>query len=145
MILAYADASVDDPLYAVGYVLYRTDGPQDELLDTGCRVWNATVDSREIDWCIQTAEYYAGIIATRAALEYTHHPIVLCLDNREVVESMKQQDGRWDEYFSHALLSFLPRFDDYTIRVVHRTHNETAHRQASTGLQIAREIHEEVV
>jgi len=142
MIQAYADCSVDDPIYAVGYVIYRTQENEEQLLDTGTRVFNCERDTRDINWSVEKAEYYGAIIATRAALDYTHEPLQLHLDNADVVKNIKEEYDGWEDYFHHCLYSFLPRFEDYWVRLVHRKNNEAAHRQANTGLQIGREIQE---
>jgi ribonuclease HI len=140
VILAYADASVDHPLYSTGYVLYETDGPTEQLLDTGVRTWHAGRDDRSVSWTTHKAEYMAGIYATRAALDHSHEPLILSLDNADVVEHIKNRTDKWEEYFPHALYSFLPRFQDYTVRMVHRDNNEAAHRQANMGLQAIRDL-----
>lgn len=142
MIHAFADASLDHPIVSVGYVLYRSRGTDEELLDTGTRVLNTESDDRPIRWTSGRGEYWAAIIAARAALDYTSEPIILHLDNAGVVKAIKQRTWNHERYFPHALYSFLARFEDYYVRIVHRDQNEKAHRQANVGLQIGREIME---
>lgn len=125
---------------SVGYVLYRSRNGEETLLDTGTRVFNIEEDERHIKWSTGRGEYYAAIVATRAALDYTSEPYILHLDNLGVVKSIKQRTWNHEPYFPHALYSFLPRFRDYYVRIVHRQQNEKAHRQANVGLQIGREI-----
>jgi hypothetical protein len=139
MILAYADVSVDDPILAVGYVLYRSRRGDRELLGTGTRILNMRTFDHPIEGPHQ-GEYYANIVAVRQALDWTTEPIQLHCDNVDVVEAMRAGDNRWGQYYSHALYSFLERFSDYDIRLVHRKNNEVAHEQARIGLKIARDI-----
>lgn len=139
MILSYADVSVDRPILAVGYVLYRARRGDRELLDTGTRVVNMEVFERPLEGTHQ-GEYYANIIAVRRALDWTSDPIIVNCDSPDVVEVMRERDDCWGQYYSHALYSFLERFDDYDIQLVHRENNEVAHEQARIGLKIARDI-----
>lgn len=140
MIHAYSDCSIDYPIVSVGYVLYRSEENEETLLDTGTRVFNAEESRRHINWSSGRAEYYSAIVATRAALDRTNEPIILHLDNGGVVKSIKQRTWNHEPYFPHALYSFLGRFEDYYVRIVHRDQNKKAHRQANVGLQIGREI-----
>jgi len=127
---------------SVGYVLYRSERGDETLLDTGTRVLNTDESRRPIDWDTGRGEYYGAIIAARAALDYTNEPIIVHVDNESVVRFMKQQTDQYEEYFNHALYSFLERFEDYYVRLIHRANNEPAHRQARLGLHIGREIQE---
>lgn len=145
MIHAYADASMDSPICAVGYVLFRSDGTEQQFLDAGTRLFNKQEDDRRIDWGSNRLEYYAAIIAVRAALEYTNEPIILSLDHQDVVGHIRDGTDPFEPYFRHALMSFLPRFEDYFVQVVHRDHNEIAHEQARIGLKIGRDIQQGVV
>jgi hypothetical protein len=140
MILAYADASVDTPIVSVGYILYRVDSGTEELLETGTRVLNADSHDRDIEWCSTRAEYFGAIVATRACLDYTSEPFVLHLDAEHVVRDIKQRTWNGEPYFPHCLFSFLERFDDYHVRVVHRENNKRAHEQARVGLKVGRDI-----
>lgn len=145
MILVYADCSHDDPILSVGYVVYRANQGDETLLDTGTRVLNTQSHERDVTWCNSRGEYFAAIVGVRAALDYTNEPLVLHLDNDGVVEAIKTGENPFESYFQHALQSFLPRFDDYHVRSVHRETNEAAHRQARVGLQIGRDIQRGVV
>lgn len=141
MILAYADCSKDDPIASVGYVLLRTKNGEETLLDTGTRVWNVREDDRDITWTTGRLEYYGAIVACRAAQDYTSEPIVIHLDNAGIVKAIKNDSWHHEPYFPHCLRSFMHRFDDWAVRIVHRKRNEKAHQQARTGLKIGREIH----
>jgi len=145
MILGFADASVDDPIISVGYILYRADGGNEELIETGTRVLNAESHDREIEWDSNRAEYFGAIIATRAALDYTDEPFVLHLDHEEVAKRIKQRTWHMEPYFPHCLFSFLGRFEDYHVRCIHRDNNQRAHEQARLGLKIGRDIQEGVL
>lgn len=145
MILAYADCSVDYPIVSVGYVLLRSRHGSEDLLETGTRVFDAEQDDRPIQWTSGRAEYMGAIVATRAALDYTDEPIVVHLDNAGVVEAIKNESWHHEPYFPHCLRSFLHRFRDYHVRMVHRDQNQKAHRQANVGLQIGREMAEGTV
>lgn len=145
MILAYADASVDTPLVSVGYILYRVDNGTEELLETGTRVLHVNSHDRGIEWCSTRGEYFGAIVATRACLDYTAEPFVLHLDNKAVVRKIKQRTWNGEPYFPHCLFSFLGRFDDYHVRLVHRDNNQRAHEQARLGLKIGRDIQDGVV
>lgn len=136
---------MDDPILSIGYVLYRSDGVEETLLDTGTRVLNTDEHDRRIEWCSQRGEYYAGIVAARAALDYSNEPFVLHLDAETVVEDIKNNHDRFEPYFRHALFSFLPRFREYYVRNVHRSNNESAHEQARVGLKIGRDIQQGVL
>jgi len=140
MILAYADASVDTPIVSVGYILYRVENAEEELLETGTRVLNANSHDRDIDWDSNKAEYFGAIVATRASLDYTSEPFILHLDHNAIVQKIKQRTWHQEPYFPHCLFSFLHRFDDYHVHAVHRESNERAHEQARLGLKIGRDI-----
>jgi|AKVG01.1.fsa_nt_gi hypothetical protein len=142
MIHAHGDVSMDDDkdLLSVGYVIYRSRYGEGEFLDTGTRIINIAADSRPFDWGSARGEFYAAIVATRAALDYTNEPIILRLDNKSVVEAIKEGHDGFETYFHHALRSFLHRFEDWYVQLVHRRNNQAAHEQANVGLQMAREI-----
>ncbi len=142
MIHAFADVSMDKPVMSVGYVLYRSRQNEETLLDTGTRVVNTEEDNRDIKWNSHRGEYFGAIVAARAALDYTNEPIIIHLDNSHVVKAIKQRTWGFERYFPHALYSFLGRFEDYHVRIVHREQNEKAHEQARVGLRIGREIAE---
>jgi len=144
MIHAFADASFDSPILSVGYVCYQSDGTDRELLDMGTRIVNTEATDRRIDWCSTRGEYYGAIVATRAALDYTHEPLLLHLDNQAVVESInnERRDG-FEPYFHHALNSFLKRFNDYYVQEVSRENDEVAHEQARIGLKVGRKVREQ--
>jgi ribonuclease HI len=125
---------------SVGYILYRSRSGEETLLDTGTRVLNTDEDDRRIHWTSGRGEYFGAIVAARAALDYTSEPIIVHLDNTGVVKAIKQRTWNHESYFPHALFSFLERFKDYHVRVVHREQNEKAHEQARVGLRVGREI-----
>jgi len=142
MIHAYADTSVDDPIASVGFVLLRSERGDEELLETGTRVLN--MESAEVPVrSSHTGEYYAAIVAARAALSYTAEPIIVHLDCQDVAAAMKHRTWDHEPYFPHALFSFLERFEDYYIHQVHRENNKHAHEQARVGLKIGRDMYEE--
>jgi ribonuclease HI len=142
MIHANGDVSMDEKqgLLSVGYVIYRSKKGDEELLDTGTRIINTEADGRDIDWCSNRGEYFSAIVATRAALDYSNEPIILRLDNEPVVQAIKRGDDTFEDYFAHAVKSFLHRFDDWYVQNISRDNNEVADKQASVGLQMAREI-----
>jgi len=142
VILAYADCSLDHPIVSVGYVLCRAENGDESLIETGTRVLNANQDDRAVNWTSGRAEYYGAIIATRAALDYTDEQLILHLDNEGIVKAIKQGSWYHEDYFPHALFSFVCRFEDYHVRLVHRMRNEKAHEQARVGLRVGRELHE---
>lgn len=137
---------MDDPILSVGYVLYRSRAGEREFLDSGCRVLNTDANERRISWDSSRGEYYSAIVAVRAALDYTNEPLLLHLDNEGVVQAIQQKhlDG-FEPYFRHALYSFLPRFEDYVVQLVHRDNNQAAHEQARVGLRVGRDIQEGVL
>jgi len=148
VIVAYSDASVDQQngIVSVGYVLFRSHRGSEEFLDTGCRVINTDqYTERQIEWKTMKAEFYGAIIATRVALEYGSSALMLNLDDNHLVNKIKKQQWHGESYFPHALFSFINRFDDYHISVVHRDNNEAAHEQARTGLKIGRDLQEGVL
>lgn len=145
MIFAYGDVSMDDPILSVGYVVNRVERGQETLLDTGTRVLDMDEHPRDIDWNSTKGEAYAGIIAARGALDYTDDPLVLHLDNEYTVRTLVEDAWPYEAYFPHALYSFLERFENYQIRLIHRINNEAAHEQARIGLKVARDIREGAV
>lgn len=139
------DVSMDHPIVAAGYVIYRTKRSERELIETGTRVVNAEADERRIEWDSMRGEYFGAIIGVRAALEYTHDVIMLNTDCESLVTHINERTWPKEPYFPHALFSFLPRFEDYHVRYVHRSNNEEAHEQARVGLEIGRKIHEKAL
>jgi len=142
MILGFADTSVDYPIVSVGYILYRSDNGEEELIETGTRVLNADSHHRDVTWDSNRGEYFGAIVCTRAALDYSDEPFILHLDHQTVVSHIKQRTWTLEPYFPHCLFSFLGRFEDYHVRCIHRDNNQRAHEQARVGLKIARDIEE---
>jgi ribonuclease HI len=144
LIQAYGDISLDEPVLSVGYVLFRIEDGEKQFLESGNRLINTETSERDIDWTTHRGEYYAAIVATRAALDYTDEPIVVNCDSEPVVDAINERNDHFGEYFQHALYSFLPRFENHYVRYVDRENNKYAHEQASLGLQIGRDIMEDV-
>ena len=140
MIVAYCDCSVDLPLVSVGYVLFRSSNGDEEFLDSGVRLLNADQCPRQINWTTMKAEYYAAIIATRAALDYDNSTLLLNCDSKETVRKIKQDEWNKEAYFPHTLFSFLNRYNDWHLSNVDRSNNEAAHQQARNGLRIGRDL-----
>ena len=134
------DASYDSPICSCGYVLTRSTGGSEKLVETGSRVLNTEADNRDIDWCSGRAEYRALITGVRAALDYTDEVLLCYSDNDGVVRAIQRGGRLFESYFQHALFSFLPRFADWHITNVDRERNETAHKQARVGLNVARRL-----
>jgi len=86
------------------------------------------------------AEYYAAIIATRAALDYDNSTLLLNCDSKETVRKIKQDEWNKEAYFPHTLFSFLNRYNDWHLSNVDRSNNEAAHQQARNGLRIGRDL-----
>jgi hypothetical protein len=141
MLEAYADCSYDNDLgvLAAGYIVYELDQNERTMVETGNRVLNTNADTRPIDWCSNRGEYWATIVTARAVLGYTDQPIMLYTDADSVYEAVVGDDP-YEDYFSHALKSFLHRFNNYYIRSIDRENNEIAHDQARLGLKIGRDI-----
>ena len=142
MIVGYADASVKEPIVSVGYVLVDSAYSDQSLLETGTRIINTETCDRVVEWTSHKAEYWAAIIATRAALDYNETTLLLHLDSQQVVEWIREEGWKWEQYFPHTFRSFANRFDDWHISVVHRENNEVAHKQARVGLKVGQEINE---
>ena len=146
MIVAYSDASMDDNVLSVGYVLFHAEYTDEDFLDTGCRVINLNeYEQRNIEWTSQKAECYAAIIAVRQALDYSNDVLLLNIDNDEVVRKLKEDDWHGEPYFTHAFFSFANRFSEYRISAIHRERNSAAHAQARNGLEIGRQLQEGVL
>jgi hypothetical protein len=150
MIEVYADCSYDNAddtadILAVGYFVYRVQGIERDLVTTGTRVFNTEHHEREIDWCSGRGEYYALIVATRAALGYTDEAIRLHTDCQTIIDVLGKDEYVFEPYFQHALFSFLGRFEEYVIEVIEREDNELAHEQARNALEIGRRVQKGVV
>ena len=145
MIVGYCDASIDLPIVSVGYVLYRSGKGDQDFLTAGTRLLNADQHDREIEWSIQRAEYYAAIIATRAALDYGSETFLLHMDCDDVVTDIRKDTWRNEAYFEHSFRSFIHRFDNWHITLVNRDNNEQAHEQARVGLKVGRDLHQGTV
>jgi len=101
--------------------------------------------NREIEWSIQRAEYYAAIIATRAALDYGSETFLLHMDCDDVVTDIRKDTWRNEAYFEHCFRSFIHRFDNWHITLVNRDNNQAAHEQARVGLKVGRDLHQGTV
>ena len=145
MIVGYCDASIDLPIVSVGYVLYRSGKGDQDFLTAGTRLLNADEHDREIEWSIQRAEYYAAIIATRAALDYGSETFLLHMDCDDVVTDIRKDTWRNEAYFEHSFRSFIHRFDNWHITLVNRDNNQAAHEQARVGLKVGRDLHQGTV
>jgi len=143
VIIAHADASVDHPIVSVGYVLYKSTHGEQRFLDAGTRIINADQCEKDVEWTSHKAEYWAGIIATRASLDYENHALLLHLDENGIVERMNNDEWDWEDYFPHTFRSFANRFRAWRVSPVKRSDNEAAHEQARIGLKIGRDIHGE--
>jgi hypothetical protein len=138
MLHLYCDVSMDIPICSVGYVLQRAHRGERELVETGVRALNTEAHPRDIDWDSMRGEYFAAIVGVRAALPYTDEPIMVASDCEDVVGWIRRGDDPFEEYFQHALHSFLERFPNYDVRHVYRDNNEEAHDLARVGLQACR-------
>ena len=145
MIVGYCDASIDLPIVSVGYVLYRSGKGDQDFLTAGTRLLNADEHDRDIEWSIQRAEYYAAIIATRAALDYGSETFLLHMDCDDVVTDIRKDTWRNEAYFEHSFRSFIHRFDNWHITLVNRDNNQAAHEQARVGLKVGRDLHQGTV
>lgn len=135
------DASFDEPICSCGWVLTRSAGGSEELVETGSRVLNTDGDRRDIDWCASRAEYRALITGVRAALDYTDEAVLCYTDNEPVKEAIRNEhEDPYESYFRHAFMSFVERFSDWHISSINRDRNEVAHDQARTGLKVGREL-----
>lgn len=139
MLHIHTDASYDSPILSAGYVITRNEGPDETLVEAGYRVMNTDELRNGIDWCSSRAEYRAMITGVRAALDHTDEPVVVYTDNEPVKNAITGHDP-FEEYFSHALLSFLNRFTDWHVTSLDRRFNERAHEQARVGLKLARDL-----
>lgn len=146
MLSVYSDVSMDHEkhLLSVGYVIFNSNRGTRELVDSGAKVIHTDVDDRADDWNTHKGEYFAGIVAVRAAQEQTPNEsterIILHVDNKDVADAMRSRQWDWEGYFPHALYSFLERFGNYDIEMVHRENNCRAHEQAHLGLRIGRDL-----
>jgi len=129
-----------DGILSVGYIIFRTDHGNRELVETGTRVINTSADDRNIDWCSMRGEYYGAIVAVRAALPYTDNSLTIHVDCDEVGKWIRHGNDPFESYFKHALRSFAHRFDNFSVSIIHREYNEQAHEQARLGLKIGREL-----
>jgi len=134
------DASYDSPIASCGFVLTRSGGGSEELVETGQRVLNTDACERGIDWCSSRAEYRALITGVRTALPYTDEPIICYQDNEAVTRAVRGEYDSFEPYFGHAFRSFIERFTDWHITDIDRERNEAAHKQARIGLKIARDL-----
>jgi len=146
MIHAYSDVSMDDQrnIMSVGYILFESSGATREKVDSGAKVIHTDNGHRDIEWNTHKGEYFSAIIAARAAQEYVEDEssemIVFHLDNRGTVKHIRSRQWKWESYFPHALFSFIERFDDYDVEMVHRDNNHRAHECAHLGLRIGRDL-----
>jgi len=145
MIVAYADASMDNPICSVGYVLFRSEMGDEEFLDAGTRLLNINECQRDIDWTVQKAEYWGAIIATRAALDYDEDTLLLHLDDRTLIPKIRDKEWDGESYFHDTFRSFANRFNNWHLSLVHRDNNTAAHKQARIGLQVGRDLREGVL
>lgn len=139
MLHIHTDASYDSPILSCGYVITRNEGADETLVDAGYRVLNTDEVRSDIDWCATRGEYRAMITGVRAALDHADEPAIVYSDNEPVVNAVKGHDP-FETYFSHALLSFLNRFEDWHVASLDRSFNERAHEQARVGLKLARDL-----
>jgi len=146
MIHLYSDVSMDDDrnIMSVGYIIFESTGATRQKVDSGAKVIHTDVNERDIEWTTHKGEYFSAIIGVRAAQEYVDDEdsemIVLHLDNRGTVKNIRAREWKWEDYFPHALFSFLERWDDYDVEMVHRDNNHRAHEQAHLGLRIGRDL-----
>ena len=143
MMYAYADVSMDSPICAVGYVLKQVESGEQTLLETGVRAINTNttgVGGEDCDWCSMRGEYLGLITAVRAALDHSEDCLIVHTDQQQIVEFVRYRDDPFEDYFQHALYSFLGRFENYDIRYVPREYNEQAHELARAALQASRAV-----
>jgi len=146
MIHAYSDVSMDNErnILSVGYVLFESSGAVREKIDSGTKVIHTENGDRDIEWTTHKGEYFSAIIAARAVQEQVKDEssvvVVFHLDNRGTVENIRSGDWQWETYFPHAFHSFVERFVDYDVEMVHRDNNYRAHEQAHLGLRIGRDL-----
>lgn len=147
MIHLYSDVSMDDEknIMSVGYVIFESGSGLREKIDSGAKVIHTDEGDRcDIEWTTHKGEYFSAIIGVRAVQEHvedeSEEMVVLHLDNRGTVKNIRSRQWKWESYFPHALFSFLERFDDYDVEMVHRDNNYRAHEQAHLGLRIGRDL-----
>jgi len=151
MIHTYSDVSIakDEPVLSVGYVIMESSAGRREVLDKGSKVIHMNRGSRDITWTrdktgTMKGEYFASIVAVRAAQECveseSNTSIVVHVDNKRVADAMATRDWSHDAYFPHALFSFLERFREYDIEMVHRANNYRADAEAKTGKNLGRDL-----
>jgi len=139
-----ADASYDDPICSCGYVITKSTEGSETLVDNGFRVLNTQQYRPEIPWCCTRGEYRALITGVRAALDHTENAMIVYSDSKPVVNSIREDDDRFNEYFPHAFRSFASRFADWHVSWIDRERNELAHEQARVGLKTARKLLDEL-
>lgn len=134
------DASYDAPIASCGFVITRSGGGSEQLVETGQQVLNTDACERGIDWCATRSEYRALITGVRMALPYTDEPIICYSDNQPVIQAIRGKYDSFEPYFEHAFYSFINRFPDWHITDIDRERNEAAHEQARVGLKIGRDL-----
>jgi len=146
MIHLYSDVSMDDDrsIMSVGYIIFESSGATREKVDSGAKVIHTDDGERDIDWTTHKGEYFSAIIGLRAVQEYvedeSEEMVVLHLDNRGTVKNIRSGNWKWESYFPHAFFSFVERFDDYDVEMVHRDNNYRAHEVAHLGLRVGRDL-----